>query len=114
MPSSVIGRGLGYGLATASAAAFAMPSLGMPSFASDISAPRPTASSYSLVAGSPPPSARLARSIASGTDGARSEEHTSELQSLMRISYAFFCLKKKNTHISTNHSIQLDCTQHTS
>src|SRR3546814_9345348 len=30
--------------------------------------------------------------------GARSEEHTSELQSLMRISYAVFCLKKKNTH----------------
>src|SRR3546814_10328018 len=35
----------------------------------------------------------------------RSEEHTSELQSLMRISYAVFCLKKKNTqhHNSTNH-----------
>src|SRR3546814_3594960 len=31
-------------------------------------------------------------------DGQRSEEHTSELQSLMRISYAVFCLKKKNTH----------------
>src|SRR3546814_7641865 len=30
---------------------------------------------------------------------ARSEEHTSELQSLMRISYAVFCLKKKNTTI---------------
>src|SRR3546814_10486558 len=30
------------------------------------------------------------------TEG-RSEEHTSELQSLMRISYAVFCLKKKNT-----------------
>src|SRR3546814_2343918 len=29
-------------------------------------------------------------------DGARSEEHTSELQSLMRISYAVFCLQKKN------------------
>src|SRR3546814_10332556 len=29
--------------------------------------------------------------------GIRSEEHTSELQSLMRISYAVFCLKKKNT-----------------
>src|SRR3546814_2679960 len=29
----------------------------------------------------------------------RSEEHTSELQSLMRISYAVFCLKKKNTQI---------------
>src|SRR3546814_3849794 len=32
-------------------------------------------------------------------DGGRSEEHTSELQSLMRISYAVFCLKKtKKTH----------------
>src|SRR3546814_4850506 len=29
----------------------------------------------------------------------RSEEHTSEIQSLMRISYAVFSLKKKNTHI---------------
>src|SRR3546814_6711960 len=32
----------------------------------------------------------------------RSEEHTSELQSLMRISYAVFCLKKKRTNISNN------------
>src|SRR3546814_1297886 len=32
-----------------------------------------------------------------GTRKLRSEEHTSELQSLMRISYAVFCLKKKNT-----------------
>src|SRR3546814_4421531 len=32
-------------------------------------------------------------------DYERSEEHTSELQSLMRISYAVFCLKKKNTTI---------------
>src|SRR3546814_3952854 len=31
----------------------------------------------------------------------RSEEHTSELQSLMRISYAVFCLKKKNKHTYT-------------
>src|SRR3546814_8531267 len=31
---------------------------------------------------------------------ARSEEHTSELQSLMSISYAVFCLKKKNKHIT--------------
>src|SRR3546814_3706771 len=30
------------------------------------------------------------------SDSARSEEHTSELQSLMRISYAVFCLNKKN------------------
>src|SRR3546814_5216207 len=33
----------------------------------------------------------------------RSEEHTSELQSLMRISYAVFCLKKKNT-ITNSHT----------
>src|SRR3546814_6911655 len=33
-----------------------------------------------------------------GFDGDRSEEHTSELQSLMRISYAVFCLKKKKNH----------------
>src|SRR3546814_10621060 len=42
---------------------------------------------------------------------ARSEEHTSELQSLMRISYAVFCLKKKNkpqTHrITRNYESQL-------
>src|SRR3546814_6852103 len=33
--------------------------------------------------------------------GGRSEEHTSELQSLMRISYAVFCLKKKNSYSIT-------------
>src|SRR3546814_5905752 len=40
-----------------------------------------------------------------GAATARSEEHTSELQSLMRISYAVFCLKKKiicNTHTYTH------------
>src|SRR3546814_937567 len=44
---------------------------------------RPDCSS-SLANGLPPPNSRF-----------RSEEHTSELQSLMRISYAVFCLKKK-------------------
>src|SRR3546814_2330767 len=34
---------------------------------------------------------------AGAREASRSEEHTSELQSLMRISYAVFCLKKKNT-----------------
>src|SRR3546814_5280418 len=34
---------------------------------------------------------------------ARSEEHTSELQSLMRISYAVFCLKKKSNHQRRRH-----------
>src|SRR3546814_5782863 len=38
----------------------------------------------------------------------RSEEHTSELQSLMRISYAVFCLKKKTKHNSNNYARQLD------
>src|SRR3546814_3124354 len=36
--------------------------------------------------------------------GARSEEHTSELQSLMRISYAVFCLKKKNNTKQAQHN----------
>src|SRR3546814_10823499 len=45
-------------------------------------------------------------------EGLRSEEHTSELQSLMRISYAVLCLKKQNEHTdqtpydSDNHSTQ--------
>src|SRR3546814_6353766 len=38
--------------------------------------------------------------------GARSEEHTSELQSLMRISYAVFCLKKKNNSTTTERKIR--------
>src|SRR3546814_4411473 len=44
----------------------------------------------------------------------RSEEHTSELQSLMRISYAVFCLKKKNTQRTTLHKvhIRLATTRH--
>src|SRR3546814_8406738 len=35
----------------------------------------------------------------------RSEEHTSELQSLMRISYAVFCLKKKKQHMRKQHNV---------
>src|SRR3546814_6235685 len=48
---------------------------------------------------SPKPVWQLARAsgtISSSASISRSEEHTSELQSLMRISYAVFCLKKKN------------------
>src|SRR3546814_6891094 len=37
-----------------------------------------------------------------GSAGPRSEEHTSELQSLMRSSYAVFCLKKKTNHNKTH------------
>src|SRR3546814_9849445 len=45
--------------------------------------------------------------------GGRSEEHTSELQSLMRISYAVFCLKKKKRLNITykTHSLTLTHTQ---
>src|SRR3546814_9848418 len=39
---------------------------------------------------------RFRRRVAPKIEECRSEEHTSELQSLMRISYAVFCLKKKN------------------
>src|SRR3546814_1660122 len=47
--------------------------------------------------------------------GNRSEEHTSELQSLMRISYAVFCLKKKTNikHITEHHILHTTNTQHT-
>src|SRR3546814_10320711 len=46
----------------------------------------------------------------------RSEEHTSELQSLMRISYAVFCLKKKTTHKPMSERYSKECNkdnQHT-
>src|SRR3546814_9113499 len=43
---------------------------------------------------------RLDKWLFTMKDHRRSEEHTSELQSLMRISYAVFCLKKKNTNNS--------------
>src|SRR3546814_1543015 len=59
------------------------------------------------------PSIKAIREVDRGPDGraGRSEEHTSELQSLMRISYAVFCLKqkksihkysKKHDHITSN------------
>src|SRR3546814_10470115 len=51
-----------------------------------------------------PLSQRLDGKIHVALRGSRSEEHTSELQSLMRISYAVFCLKTKNNHYFKNHS----------
>src|SRR3546814_4013480 len=44
----------------------------------------------------------FAVAIGSSAEQGRSEEHTSELQSLMRISYAVFCLKKKNRNQDDN------------
>src|SRR3546814_6481824 len=43
-----------------------------------------------------PPQGSASTNSATWANSRRSEEHTSELQSLMRISYAVFCLKKKN------------------
>src|SRR3546814_4647099 len=46
--------------------------------------------------------------LAAAAAWVRSEEHTSELQSLMRISYAVFCLKKKKQKIKNNrHTIRV-------
>src|SRR3546814_5871655 len=42
------------------------------------------------------------KGLAAAAKKARSEEHTSELQSLMRISYAVFCLKKKKHKLGRN------------
>src|SRR3546814_10881795 len=70
------------------------------------------ASSSSLASSkssSSPPACEPSSAISSiSSSMPRSEEHTSELQSLMRISYAVFCLKKKNTkhHIQAHHSIK--------
>src|SRR3546814_5180248 len=51
-----------------------------------------------------------ARRDRSGARRRRSEEHTSELQSLMRISYAVFCLKKKKTEQKANKRITMRIT----
>src|SRR3546814_6448082 len=47
---------------------------------------------------------RAAAALGGGQKRIRSEEHTSELQSLMRTSYAVFCLKKKRTTKQTRHN----------
>src|SRR3546814_6342684 len=59
---------------------------------------------------------RAAEVAQQGGRTGRSEEHTSELQSLMRISYAVFCLKKKTKnqlHISLPHVLNDTSTQYT-
>src|SRR3546814_965872 len=72
-------------------------------------------------------SAGLVRPAAAGEDTAthaltarrhalrsrRSEEHTSELQSLMRISYAVFCLKKKKNYASQDIELEYKRTKYT-
>src|SRR3546814_7545710 len=69
-----------------------------------------------IAAGSPPvaptpwKNSQAAPAATTRTPSSRSEEHTSELQSLMRISYAVFCLKKKTqytTRIKHQHKHKL-------
>src|SRR3546814_3675728 len=85
---------------------------------------RPPSSPSQIAPSSMPPTANPAwprRQVSPSTTPSRSEEHTSELQLLMRISYAVFCLKKKKhtQHKSTkqqnyvlNQSIDLHNTYH--
>src|SRR3546814_5614198 len=58
-------------------------------------------------------SGRSVRDNALSRPQARSEEHTSELQSLMRISYAVFCLKKKKIEYKTNEILSIKRITHT-
>src|SRR3546814_7239134 len=53
-----------------------------------------------------PPSVLQSSRVISRKAERRSEEHTSELQSLMRISYAVFCLKKTTTHTEETYTEQ--------
>src|SRR3546814_7995250 len=78
-------------------------------FLRDRSGKAPGASRHMPLTGSgPQPSFEaVAKPIRAGeaelkTNPRRSEEHTSELQSLMRISYAVFCLKKKTNKTTTD------------
>src|SRR3546814_5038239 len=59
---------------------------------------RKSATPRRLLSGSAYSTCRIAPTSSACEVFSRSEEHTSELQSLMRISYAVFCLKKKKTH----------------
>src|SRR3546814_4945721 len=58
------------------------------------------------------PSAGSKTSVGSPHATTRSEEHTSELQSLMRISYAVFCLKKKKRTIQQLHVLYIQYQTH--
>src|SRR3546814_9593181 len=56
--------------------------------------------------------AQVGTARANGSGKTRSEEHTSELQSLMRISYAVFCLKKKKTNYTLFKELQANNNHH--
>src|SRR3546814_13233259 len=64
----------------------------------------PSTPEHQRVRGQQPARRRSAEPARAGARRRRSEEHTSELQSLMRISYAVFCLKKKSNNKKINNS----------
>src|SRR3546814_6069410 len=83
----------------------------------DVGAPTKMAASTSSplsasIASLPSISTRSAVSPVTPLSSSRSEEHTSELQSLMRISYAVFCLKKKTTERITSQLAHTTRTNH--
>src|SRR3546814_7978904 len=79
-------------------------SMNRPSQSTTVGRGSGVAGSYTCAQAGSPSTGDVVRSQRSAR---RSEEHTSELQSLMRISYAVFCLKKKhNTNTKTHKSIQ--------
>src|SRR3546814_1737980 len=73
--------------------------MGLRIFALALAAAAPSTAFAAPIAPSCPAAPVLPPELA----GWRSEEHTSELQSLMRISYAVFCLKKKKINLYTTH-----------
>src|SRR3546814_4667923 len=74
----------------------ALASFGRRAASAGVRQPRVTIMPTSSHTGGPPARRRHMSERRRGHSPRRSEEHTSELQSLMRISYAVFCLKKKN------------------
>src|SRR3546814_1263631 len=77
----------------------------------DGTAPSVTPFSARLFDSVPPEVQMISRGWQFTSTASRSEEHTSELQSLMRISYAVFCLKKKNQNIQTQ-TLESSITKH--
>src|SRR3546814_1604929 len=73
---------------------------------------KPTGLLRKLFGGGEPAGAKAAAKEGEAVEYKRSEEHTSELQSLMRISYAVFCLKKKNDNNAENNDHTMTAPQH--
>src|SRR3546814_2120136 len=74
--------------------------------ASGLGAAAERGSQAAWAAGSTSTGSAAGASSAASSESTRSEEHTSELQSLMRISYAVFCLKKKHKHTTRHKPIK--------